>query len=103
MSPQARKPRKPVAAPPADAKEPATKPTVDEAGRAAGTGGPEPPRAVPPAPPPQPTPPNRKPTAPTRLPVLETGLSHYGFWVEMFGDTENPPLPQGERRGRIWA
>jgi cyanobactin cluster PatC/TenC/TruC protein len=94
MSPQARKPRKPVAAPPADAKEPATKPTVDEAGRAAGSDGPEPPRAAPP---------NRKPTAPTRLPVLETGLSHYGFWVEMFGDTENPPLPQGERRGRIWA
>jgi cyanobactin cluster PatC/TenC/TruC protein len=34
---------------------------------------------------------------------LETGLSDYGMWCELLGQTEHPPLPTGERRGRIWG
>jgi cyanobactin cluster PatC/TenC/TruC protein len=51
------------------------------------------------------------PTLPQAPPVrveagydLETGLSDYGMWVEMFPETD-PPVgnPNEYRRGRIWA
>jgi cyanobactin cluster PatC/TenC/TruC protein len=45
-----------------------------------------------------------KPPAAFPLQVpLETGLSDYGMWCEMFGQGKHPPLPKGERRGRIWG
>lgn len=42
------------------------------------------------------------PAFPGEVP-LETGLSDYGMWIEMFAGREGPPLPDGERRGRIWV
>jgi cyanobactin cluster PatC/TenC/TruC protein len=41
-------------------------------------------------------------TLPGHVP-LETGLSDYGLWVELFTDADIPPLPAERRRGRIWA
>jgi hypothetical protein len=47
-------------------------------------------------------PPKPPPAFPNQVP-LETGLSDYGMWIEMFTDTDIPPLAAGDRRGRIWA
>ncbi len=45
-----------------------------------------------------------KPTSAFPLQVpLETGLSDYGMWCEMFAHAKHQPLPPGERRGRIWG